>query len=343
MKIIKKIFIGLLILIVLLASAAIILPIIFKDDIVQLVKDEANNNLNAKVEFGNFDLSLISSFPDFSFSIEDVSVVGIAPFEGDTLMSMGSLKLTVDLMSVIKGDEIAIKTISIDRLRALAKVLEDGRANWDITKETGEEDVVTEEVVDTAASPFKMSLKKFEIKNTDIIYDDVQGGIYANIKNLNFDLSGDFTDDFTTLETRTTISALTFIMDKIKYLNKAELEINADLDADLLNSKYTFRNNEFRINQLYLGWDGFAAMPADDIDMDLKFAAKKTDFKNILSLIPAVYAKDFEDVKTSGKLALDGYAKGTYTETSLPAFGIKLLIENAMFQYPDLPKKVENI
>ena len=77
--------------------------------------------------------------------------------------------------------------------------------------------------------------------------------------------------------------------------------------------------------------------------MDLTFNTKKTDFKTILSLITAVYAKNFENEKTSVKFALDGYAKGTYTEPSLPAFGIKLLIENAMFQYPDLPKSVDNI
>ncbi|MFH1321888.1 MAG: AsmA-like C-terminal region-containing protein [Bacteroidota bacterium] len=348
MKFLKKILIVLIVLVVLLVGAVIVLPIIFKGDIVKLVKEEANNNLNAKVEFGDFDISLISSFPDFSFYIKDVSVAGIDDFEGDTLVSIGSLDLTIDLMSVINGEEIAIKTISIDKLKAFVKVLKDGKANWDITKETAEEEVGEEvEVavdVDTAeAPPFKMSLKKFEITNTDIVYDDEEMDFYTSVDNLNFYLKGDFTEDFTTLEIKTTISALTVVMGKIKYLNKVELEINADLDADLVNSKYTFKNNEFRINQLYLGWDGFAAMPGDDIDLDLTFSAKKTDFRNILSLIPAVYATDFEDVKTAGKLALNGYAKGKYTDTALPAFGINLLVENAMFQYPDLPKAVDNI
>ena len=39
----------------------------FKDKLVQAVKDNVNATLNAKVDFGDFDLSLFRSFPDFSF------------------------------------------------------------------------------------------------------------------------------------------------------------------------------------------------------------------------------------------------------------------------------------
>jgi hypothetical protein len=84
-------------------------------------------------------------------------------------------------------------------------------------------------------------------------------------------------------------------------------------------------------------------MPDTNIDMDLKFAARQTEFKSILSLVPAVYTKDFATVKTSGKLALDGNAKGRYNASQLPAFGVDLSIINAMFKYPSLPKSVDNI
>ncbi len=341
---IKKIIAVVGILVVLLIASIIVLPIVFKDDIIQLVKDEANNNVNAKIDFGEFDLSLLSSFPDFSFQISDVSVIGVDTFQGDTLIYIGDLLLTVDVMSVIGGEQIAIKTIAIDELVLNAIVLKDGTANYDIAKASEEvEEEEAEEPADTAATAFKLALNNFSISNTNIVYDDRQGGIYAKIENLDFVLQGDFTQDFTALLIATTIDALTIEMDNVKYLNKAELELFVELDADLANAKYTFKENEFRINQLVLGWDGWVAMPGDDIDLDITFGAKKTEFKNILSLIPAVYARDFESVQTSGKLTLNGFAKGTYADPSLPAFGLTLQIENARFQYPDLPKSVENI
>ena len=74
---IKKIFVGLLILVILIVGTLIAVPYIFKDDIVKLVKTEANKTVNAKIDFGHFDLSLIKSFPDFYFSIEGIKVDGI--------------------------------------------------------------------------------------------------------------------------------------------------------------------------------------------------------------------------------------------------------------------------
>ena len=74
---IKKIlkFLGIFLIVVL--ALLFTLPFLFKDTIIEKVKEEANNNLNAKVDFGEFDLSIISSFPDFNFSINDVKVSGI--------------------------------------------------------------------------------------------------------------------------------------------------------------------------------------------------------------------------------------------------------------------------
>ena len=53
-RILKWSGISLLLIIILLIAA----PFIFKDKIIAIVKEQANNNLNAKVDFGEFDLTL---------------------------------------------------------------------------------------------------------------------------------------------------------------------------------------------------------------------------------------------------------------------------------------------
>ena len=60
-------------------------------------------------------------------------------------------------------------------------------------------------------------------------------------------------------------------------------------------------------------------------------------------MVPAIYMEGFEELKTSGNLALSGDVKGTYNETQMPLANIRLVVEDAMIQYPDLPKSVENI
>ena len=336
----KKFFkwtgISLLVLIVLVIA----LPFMFKGKLIQLAKDQANNNLNAKVDFGEFDLTIFSSFPNFRFSINNVSVVGVGDFEKDTLAYLKKLQLDVNVMSVISGDQIKIKEIILTEPKVNAIVMHDGKANWDIAKPSVD---TTKAVPDTAKTKFKMSLKKLEITKAQITYNDMQGNMKASLADFDFNLSGDFTQDNFLLAIVTEIQKLNYTMGGVAYAKDMHVKLKMDMDADMPNMKFTFKENEFNFNELGLGLDGFVAMPDTNISMDLKFLCKQTEFKNILSLIPAVYSKDFASVKTAGKLALNGYAKGTYNASELPAFGVHLEIADAMFKYPSLPKSVNNI
>lgn len=334
----KKIFIGLGILIALLLGAAILLPVIYKDKIVALVKEEANKNLNAKVDFGEFDLTILSSFPDFTLSINDFSIVGIAPFEGDTLTSAKQLSLTVDIMSVIRGGQIDIQSIRLKQPLINLIVLKDGKANWDISKP----DTAT-----TAGSgepsKFKVALKSYSIESGRVSYDDASMGFAMTMDDLNHSGKGDFTQDLFVLKTNTTAAATNLWYGGVKYLHQAETKLKADLDMDMPNFKFTFKENELILNRLVLGMDGWLAMPKEDIVMDLKFEARQNEFKNFISMIPGVFREGFDGVKASGTLSLKAFVKGTYNEKQMPGFGLNLKIGNGMFQYPSLPVAVNNV
>ncbi|MCX7729196.1 MAG: AsmA family protein [Bacteroidia bacterium] len=330
---------GISILSIVLVLAA--LPFLFKDKIIQKVKDTINENLNAKVDFGNFDLSIISSFPDFKFEIENVSVVGIQEFEKDTLAYIQKLDLNLNLKSVLSGDQYQINKIIISSPKIKAIVLPNGKANWDIAKT----DTTQKATTDTsAATPFKLSLKKFKIENAQIIYDDQQGKMYSEIKNLNYDLSGDFTQDVFDLIQSLSIDKITYKMDNIAYLKDAKFKASANMNANMKEMKFTFKENEFDLNDFVLKLDGFVAMPNDsDMVLDLKTSSVENTFKSLLSLVPAIYKKEFAGLQASGKVSFYADAKGTYNNHSYPAFNVKLLVENGMFKYPSLPKSVNNV
>ena len=150
-KILKWSGITFLVLFILIIAA----PFIFKDKLVQLVKDEANNSLNAKVDFGEFDLTLISSFPDFRIKIQNVSVINIAPFDGDTLAYIKELSFDLNIKSVISGEQYQINSLIIDEPKINGIVKQDGKANWDIAKPS---------VDSTAAAPADTSATKFALK-----------------------------------------------------------------------------------------------------------------------------------------------------------------------------------
>ncbi len=317
----------------------IILPFAFKGKIMEIAKKEINKTLNAKIDFQHLSLSFIKNFPNASVSLENFYVAGVDEFEGDTLVFAKNLSATVNIKSFLGASGYEILKVSLDNARLHAIVLEDGKANWDITKA---DSVKTEE--EKTPSEFKMSLDKVSITNTDIIYDDAVSKMNAELKNLNLTLTGDMTADETLIETNLTIDSLSYIMDKIPYISKAKAKADIKLDADLKNMKFTLSENHIQLNEIKASIDGWIALLENDgMDMDIKLNAPETQFKDILSMIPAIYSNDFKDVKTSGKVTLEAFSKGIMKGDTIPSFDAKLNIADAMFQYPTLPKAVTNI
>ena len=159
---IRRIFKVLLIVILLLLASMIIVPLVFKGQIMEAARKEINKNLEAKVDFLDFRLSLFTSFPNFNFHLDEISVVGINAFEGDTLARIRSVSVVLDLLNVVKGDVYEIKRISIVRPDVYLKVAENGQVNWDIAlkEESAEAD---QPQTDEEAGNFHIALKKFEI------------------------------------------------------------------------------------------------------------------------------------------------------------------------------------
>ena len=69
-------------LIILLLLAALILPVVFKDDIKAAIEKEVAKSVNADVSFETFDLSLFTNFPNLTASMEDLGVINREPFAG---------------------------------------------------------------------------------------------------------------------------------------------------------------------------------------------------------------------------------------------------------------------
>lgn len=338
----KKLLIVFGILIVLLIAAIVIVPIVLKEPITKAVKEQANANLNATIDFKDVDISLLWSFPELYVGVGELSITGKDEFEGRTLLYLKTLALDVDLMSAFNGSPVINQITLADGL-ANVIVLENGKKNYDIvpkSEETSEETPAAEETT----GAFNIELKQFEISNLEIMYTDKKGGMIFSTSQLDVELSGDFSAARTNLKTTVLTKNTKLSKGGIAYLNGVELALGAEVDADLVNNSYTLKDNEFRINGLHLSWNGSISMPNDeDIELDLVYGAAKTEFKEILSLVPAIYAKDFADVKASGSLELNGMVKGTYNENAIPSFTANVKVGNGQFKYPDLPKSVDGI
>ena len=315
------------------------LPFLFKGKVLVAVKKELNSSLNAKVEFKDLSLSFFSHFPKLTVGLEEISVTGVGAFEKDTLVSARTIEASLNLLSVISGDHIKVHGVYLQSPRIRALVLADGKTNWDIGKETGE----TVTASDTA-STLNLDLEQYAVKDGYIYYNDAVGNMQAEIRGLDHEGSGNFTDDLFTLSTSTKAGSASFSYANIPYLIKAQTRIDADIEINNKQSRYAFKQAALSVNNLKLVADGFLQLVNDSTyDMDIAFNAPSNEFKDILSLIPAIYKNDFDRIKTSGTASLKGFVKGRYSPQQLPAYDINLGIKDGFFQYPDLPQPVKNI
>ena len=297
--------------------------------------------LNAQFDFSALNISLLRNFPSASVTLEDFYLKGTGAFENDTLIQAGELTAAVNLFSLFGDSGYDISKIIIEDTKVKAIVLEDGKPNWDVMKASAEEDTVQE--TSAESSPFRIKLKRLSVKDLSVSYDDRQAGMYAAIENLRATCSGDFGSERTLVDLELKTPALTYRTGGVPFLNRAALEADMNVDADLVNNKFTLQDNSISLNAIKLNIDGWAAMQKDGVGMDIKLNTNEVGFKELLSLIPAIYAKDFQDLKTDGKASLTAFAKGTLTQEQMPQFEVALNVENAMFRYPSLPAGVDGI
>lgn len=333
----KKVFLVVLSLIFILVAAIVILPVIFKGDIIDYIKNET---IKGQVEFDeDISIGLISTFPNLNIAIRDIKVINAAPFEGDTLFQLEELKATVDLMKIIGGD-IEVMSIALQKPNIKVYVREDGTANYDIALES--EEAVEEEVSEGEDAAFSFKLSSLTITDGFIGYYDESLATNAVMKGFNFKMGGVFNEEVMDIESNTVIEALTVDFDGVKYLNKTKLDYLANMALYLNDEKYEFKENALQLNELALSLDGMFQFKEEDMLFDMRFGLDKAEFKDLLSLVPAVYMADYDGLEASGKFGFDGEMVGLMTETEYPAFGLSMVIENGAFKYPDLPSSLNN-
>lgn len=317
----------------------VILPFAFQGKIAGIVKTEGNKMLNAQFDFSKLSISLFKHFPQASVSLEDFYLKGEGDFKNDTLIQAREMTATINLFSLFGNNGYDISKIYIDNASIKAIVLANGKVNWDVMKADTTGGVPAKE----EPSEFRLKIKHLAVSDLNLIYDDRQSNQYAVIKKLKAECSGDLTSNRTILKLNAETEALSYKVKGIPFLSNASVSAKMDIDANLAENKYTFKENEFHLNAIKAGLDGWIAMKDPAMQMDLKLKTNEVGFKEILSLVPAIYAKNFSDLKTDGKASLSGYAKGTLQGDTVPAFNIDMQVKNAMFHYPSLPAGVDQI
>ena len=337
-KIWKRIIMGVGAFFAFLLILAIALPYFLKDEIKELIKNEINDKIVAKADFGQVSLSLFRSFPNLNATVDSIEVKGVGVFADQDLIKIKRLSLDLDLISVIFSSQTAeIKNFSILEPVLNIVVNPDGTANYNIFKSDDEGKKSTNSKA--------INLQKYSVVNGILTYTDHQNFNRISISNLNHEGKGNFKDKIFLLKTKTNIDKLSFESAGIPYAKDLRVKWDGDLDVDLNQLLFKIAENQLKVNELLLISEGIVRMNEKEVDIDLKLRAPGNSFKELFSLVPNAYIEGFKDVKTEGKFSFSGVINGKYglEGEEYPNFDFKLKADNGFVKYPSLSLPIEKI
>lgn len=320
---------------------AIVAPLLFRGRIVEIVKREANGMLTARLDFEKLDISLLRNFPNASLNLKGLTLVGTERFEGDTIVAAKRISVVVNLMSLVGDEGFEVRKIVLASPAVHAHKLADGAVNWDVMKPSGEADTTAAE--ESAPSSFRLSVRDFRLTDAVIRYEDDSTGMELRTAPLSLRLSGDMSAESTQLDLDLLAGGVDFTQGGVPLLHDAELALDAEIDADLAEKRFTFSRNTLRLNAIEMRLDGWVQQVGDALAMDVSAGCSEVRFKDLLSLIPAFYKHEFRSLAASGELSMELWARGQMHGAQLPAFELKTEVHNGSFQYSSLPKAVTDI
>ena len=337
----RKFLLGLLIFFVVLIAALAAAPFLFKDKIRQAFDQQLAERVRAKVEYdpNQISVSLLRHFPNLTLDVDNLRIIGQDSFARDTLAYLPTLQVGLNLLSVISGDQIKVNSVTLDQPDINVRVLKSGRANWDVFVS---DSTAAAKGQDTTS--VNVAINGWVINDGHLRYQDLTIPFAMEARHVNHTGSGDFAQNVFDLDSHTTADGFRMSYDGTPYVSNAKLAGDVTMAMNLEKMLFTFKDNKVKLNDFPFTFQGDIGLPnATDITYDLTFKALETDFKNVLSVVPGMFTKQFGDIKTSGKVAFEGYFKGVQNALKMPGYGVNLQVQDGMFKYPDLPEAARNI
>lgn len=327
---------------VLLLGALVLVPLLFEDRVLELVRTQVNERLEASVDFEDLDLSLLPTFPTLTVEIIGLEITGKGVFEGRQLASVPRLAAGLNLTRLILDEQLLIESFTLDDPELHFLVNEDGEANYDIVKESDEEPEPTEAEAEPRA--FAVRLRQFEITDGLITYD--APGTHVSIEGLDHDGAPALDGATYAVASSMAAEALTVQLGRIRYLRKAKanLDVRATLRTDV--QSLNIHQLEIGLNELTASGSGDIDWRDDSVRLDLELASGKgQSLRALVSAIPNAYAGELAGLRAKGRYSLGAKIKGRLGpgDDDVPSFSAYLFVRNGELQHPDLQLPVAEI
>ncbi len=282
----------------------------FEEQIGRSLQAQINNQLKTELQFDDFGLSLLSSFPRLSANFENVRIEDAF---GDILLEAQSLSFLINPFSLL-GKSVKVNSINLTDGALRIHYDRKGNANYNIFRENNASATSA-----TESDGAGLSIQKARLRDVQLIYQDEVANTEMQIQLLKADLSGNFSAEEIALDTDIALKTELLDVEDERFLSGRNIHIKGKSVLRLNENDYAFENLLLTLEDNDFVLNGSIAIQNTFSDYDLRIEAKDGQLEGLFLFLPENAFPALESIKSRGKFHFSASIKGRKTASSDPA------------------------
>jgi hypothetical protein len=323
-------------LLVFLVIVTLLINFLFKDQLIQIVINQLNKQVDARINIAKVDLSLWKRFPNISVQFDRVYAQSSNRFKTannlttpDTLLNADRIFFEFNLIKLIKG-QYELKRVYIKNGYVKLKVDKNGILNYDIIKPSEKK----------SENQFNLELKDLEFTNAKIEYTNQSGlvKIFGMADKLR--IKGDFASQKTNLNIYSKLFLNQLSVNNYSYISDKKLQF--DVNLFIKDSQYQIRSTDFRIEELQFSTNGEFILGEHPF-INLRVYGNKLNLNQLVVTLPDPVRNSLVGYNFKGKVNVDVLIHGLMGKSNDPEINMSYTLNNGSIVHQESGVKLRNL
>jgi len=315
------------------------------------VVEAINKNLNAELSIDAVELTFFKTFPNFKLELENGfilthkdSLQNHHQASNDTLISFDYGVVSINPIAFL-SNSIDVTQFSFENPTIYASVSENGKVNWDILKESKQQESIPEKETEGEKFNANINLEEISMINGNLIFDDRYSENFVRLQGFDMALSAEYNENDIKLKLHTQSDNLIFRKKGNTYTDQLSLILDTDFHVNRNTKVIDLKNATIGINDIEFITEGTLVpnRAKRQIDVDLHLNLEVPTLNTLIDLVPETVFEKTDNYEASGDVSIIADINGIYAKGAIPAINANFKINNGTISYKNQPNKIDLI
>ncbi len=328
-RVLKKIGIVLLVILLVLVSAAIVIAGFFQEAVGKKLIAEINKQLTTELTVGDFDLSLLRGFPNATASLHNVVVKGQF---GEGLLEAKDMAFHFRLLSLF-GPQVKVHSVTISDGALNIHIDNRGNSNYKIFKPSAT----------AKEGKFNISLKQANLNKIELAYrdDKLKQQILMQVEEAAF--SGELSSKRYDLVSTAKLASNFIDLNGKRYFAGKKWGYDANIYMNLDQGQYDFKKVKVLVEDNTFSLAGGVKKEKAFTYFDLVATADDANIESVIALMPEQQLESLGDFSSSGQFHFSVDILGKLSPTESPDIEATLNMEDGRLTHPKLKEPFKEV